>query len=102
MGKRSDRTLKRELGVGAVICLFALGTFAMSGSDPALVTARAAIIAALALPTFIYTALAFGMQWVSTQTDWGGPSSYSSTLEEMPTPPPPGADGPAMPEPPPQ
>ena len=69
------RTMKRELAVAMVIMLFALAWFAMKGDDAAIITAKGSLITALAWPVISYAALAFGMEWVSKQTDWGQTST---------------------------
>lgn len=92
------KTLKREMAMAMVLGLFALAAYAMAPSDPDLVRARGTVVGALALPVIIYAALAFGMQWVSTQTGWGS-GSYGSSFDNFGSPQE-TYSGPAMPPPP--
>ncbi|MCC2096220.1 MAG: hypothetical protein KDJ29_04980, partial [Hyphomicrobiales bacterium] len=62
------KTFKREAALASLVALFALAAYAMATNDPALVTARAAIVAALALPVFAFVAAAFGLDWAAKQT----------------------------------
>lgn len=82
--KPSPRTYKREIGVISLVLVFVLAGYAMAGSDPSLIAARSQIVIALALPAFSFAAFAFGADWVSKQTEWGG--------SPHPTPPPEGEE----------
>lgn len=81
------KTLKREVGVALLVALSGLAIYAMLPDDPALVAARAAVVAALAIPFTGFAAAAYGMDWVTKQTDFGGPpgllepAPYQSTTE---------------------
>ena len=67
------KTLKREAAILLIVALICLAVYAMIGDDPALVTARAGIVTALAIPILGFAAAAFGMDWVAKQTNIGGP-----------------------------
>lgn len=74
------KTFKREVAVASVSALFVGAAFALTGSTPEIIEARGAIVLALATPVFGFAAFAFGAEWVSKQTNWGG------TPAEMDTP----------------
>lgn len=86
------KTLKREVGVALLIALACLAVFAMVPSDPSLVTARAAVVAALAIPFTGFAAAAYGMDWMAKQTDWGGPPGFLEPAPYQPTTEVPGDD----------
>ena len=71
------KTFKRELGVVSIAGIFALAVYAVMADTPELVTARAAVVTALAFPAFSFAAFAFGADWIAKQTEWGG-SSYGN------------------------
>lgn len=74
-----SKTFKREIAIILIIVLVALAIFAMLSNDPAIIAARGAIVATVAFPFLAFAAAAFGMDWVSKQTNWGGdPFEYSS------------------------
>lgn len=66
------KTYKRETAWVLLAFLMALAGYAMWPDDPALVEARAAVIGMLALPILSFAAFAYGAQWISSQTNWGG------------------------------
>ncbi|HUS53647.1 MAG TPA: hypothetical protein VMY41_06535 [Thermohalobaculum sp.] len=75
------KTFKREVAISMLLAVFGMAIFAMTGSDPDLVSARAGIVTALAIPVFGFAALAYGMQWITNQTDWGGPPVAQGGVE---------------------
>lgn len=94
MAKGLRKTFKREMGVISVFGIFALAIYAVMADTPELVTARAAVVTALAFPAFSFAAFAFGADWVAKQTDWGGDkygSDYYGGYDPM--------SGPRMPPP---
>lgn len=66
------KTMKREVGVGVIAALFALAAFTASGDDAALIEARSGVLGMLAWPSFAFLSFAFGAEWISKQTNWGG------------------------------
>lgn len=68
-----DKTFKREVSYVLIGLLIALSLFAMLAEDPDLVSARADVVEMLAYPILLFAATAFGMDWVTKQTAWGGP-----------------------------
>lgn len=72
------RTGKRELAV-LILILWVSGFIWTTWAEIAgrQVAGAQSILSATALPVLMWVALAYGMQWVSTQTNWGGqPPEY--------------------------
>ena len=78
------KTLKRETAILLILALVCMSIFALVGDDPALVSARAGIVTALAIPILGFAAAAFGMDWVAKQTNIGGPPASSVPPEYPP------------------
>lgn len=68
-----DKTFKREVAYVLIGLLIALSVFAMMADNPDLVSARADVVEMLAYPILFFAATAFGMDWMTKQTKWGGP-----------------------------
>lgn len=66
------KTYKREVAVGLLTFLVGAAVYALIPEDTALIEARAALVGTLAGPILAFAAAAFGMEWVSKQTEWGG------------------------------
>lgn len=76
-----EKTFKREMALVLIIVLVSLSIFAMLSNDPAIIAARGAIVSTIAFPFLAFAAAAFGMDWVSKQTNWGGePFHYSNDV----------------------
>lgn len=78
------KTYKREVASLLVAVLIGLAIFAMMGTTPEMVNARAAVLSMVALPFLTFAAAAFGMDWVAKQTEWAGPSTRKLTVSEAP------------------
>lgn len=65
-------TGKRETAWVMLALLIVTGVYAMTGSDPDMVTARVRMIEVLAWPIITFAAFAYGAEWVTKQTNWGG------------------------------
>lgn len=68
------KTFKRETAMFLLVAFLGVVIYAMASDDPAIIMARAQIVATLALPVLAFVATAFGMDWLSKQTEWGGPA----------------------------
>lgn len=66
------KTMKREVAVAGLSALFVCAAFALAGPTPEIIEARGAIVLALSGPVFSFAAFAFGAEWISKQTNWGG------------------------------
>jgi hypothetical protein len=73
--KKPGHTGKRETAWALIAMLIIAGIYAMTGSDPAMVEARVRMVEVLAWPIITFAAFAYGAEWVSRQTNWGGPQT---------------------------
>ena len=69
---RRRRTLKREVAIAIMLVVLVMAVWTVAGADAELVRARGALVIGLAVPAFAYLAAAYGMDWISKQTNWGG------------------------------
>jgi hypothetical protein len=66
-------TGKRETAWSLIILLVVAGFHAATGTDPEMVAARSRLVEVLAWPVISFAAFAYGADWISKQTSWGGP-----------------------------
>ena len=74
------KTFKREVAAAALALLFRLAAFAMAGIDPAIIQARAGIVAALAYPVMLFAGAAFGLDWAGKQWAPSRPPGYPADI----------------------
>lgn len=78
------KTFKREIASGALALLFGLAAFAMAGIDPAVIQARAGVVAALAYPVLLFVGAAFGLDWAGKQWSGRSPDQFGDAAKMAP------------------